>query len=506
MAGGKIAFSSGTAATAERQKPSYRPFLNDVRSGNLSNLPDRLKDVVQRMQEAGGKAGAGAKINDVLATFASTGNQFVMNTASRLTEAAEAGVFNHRDAQKIMKELMRECPQAADSVPKMLADLKRDLGDRFYGLSAGDITRIAGRSLRASGSHCPKEIHRKMTELTIHGEFDHIPQMHALRMERAAASEQAVAISEFATSSVAVQAPFSYAEFRSVQAVPDYSVTSAAEKQISPKAVEFKAPQQMQHASKLRNVPLAETVMQKDAVQRVPRATNQPLAREPVLRGREEHRAPAKQLTEPQAKTLKHAAAVAEARQRMSEPARGEAQKARPVLINAQPHMENKKQKRLRFRRKIRSRLDAAKSAAVKRLREKLHTPINRVRELVRTAKKKIAERRAEAKKRRELKPATAKRVPKKREKPAIVAAIGKKKAKIALHLPFRMKKAKGEKGRVACTGKRTAPRGPAMFRRMSRLRRGRNRPGFLKFLIAPGFFSFRRQRKSSAIRLRNHF
>jgi hypothetical protein len=84
MAGGIIAFSSGTAATLERQKPSYGRSINDVCRGNLTGLPDRLKDVVQRMRDSGAKAGAGAKINDVLAVFAGTGNQFIMNTASRL--------------------------------------------------------------------------------------------------------------------------------------------------------------------------------------------------------------------------------------------------------------------------------------------------------------------------------------------------------------------------------------------------------------------------------------
>lgn len=487
MAEGINVFSRGTAATVERPKSNYRPFLNDVRSGNLSSLPDRLKDVVHRMQDAGGKAGAGAKINDVLATFAGTGNQFVMNTASRMAEAAEAGVFNHPDAHKIMKELMLECPQAADSVPKMLADLRHDLGDRFYGLSAGHITRIAGRSMRASASHCPREIHRKMAELTIRGEFDHIPQMHALRMEKATAHGQAVAINGFATFTVAAQMPGQHAESRPVQAFSDHSTASLAET-LPLKPMEFRAPQQ---PNRLRNAPLAESVIVRETIQRAPRVAAQ-LAREHVLRGREEQRALARS-AEPQARILKQ----------VGPEARQQAQKASTVTINAQPRMENKEPKRLKFRQRIRMLQVAAKPAAVKKLREKLRVPINRVRELARAAKRKIAEKRAEAKKRRESKPAIAKRIPK--EKRVQAAAIAKKKKAGTLLLPLRMKRGKW---RTAEAGKRTSlqARGPATLRRMPRLRRGRSRPGFLRFLIAPGFFSFRRQRKNSAVRARNHF
>ncbi len=524
MAEGIIAFSRGTAATVERPKPNYGRFIDDVRRGSLVNLPDRLKGVVQRMQDTGGKAGAGAKINDVLVAFAGTGNQFVMNTASRLAEAAEAGVFSHPDAHKIMKELMRQCPAAADSVPKLLADLKRDLGDRFYGLRGEDITRIAGRSMRASGSHCPKAIHMKMAELTLRGEFDHIPQMHALRMEKAVAPEQAATINEFATSTAAVQAPGPYAEFRPAQAVSDYYSTSVAEKQIPLKLMEFNAPSQMQQANRLRSMPLAEPVIVREAIHRAPRATSQPLPREPVLRGREEQRAPVKS-AEPQAKILKQVAP--EARQQApKEPC--QAQKARPAIINALQRMENKKEKCLKFRERMVQLPEARpqtpggaaceaqpvrhaeKPAPLKRLRKKLRTTIRRVRELARTAKNKIAERRAEAKKRRELKPAIAKHVPKKKEKSARVAAIAKKKAKIVLSLPVGGRKRKVENDRMTEARKKTAPqaRGPAMRRSMLRppSRRGRARPRFLKFLIAPGFFSLRRQRKNSAVRIRNPF
>ncbi|MDD5340245.1 MAG: hypothetical protein PHV13_03265 [Candidatus ainarchaeum sp.] len=527
MVGGIIAFSRGTAATMERQKPSYRPFLNDVRSGNLAGLPDRLRDVVQRMQDAGGKAGAGAKISDVLAAFAGTGNQFVMNTASRLAEAAEAGVFSHPEAHKIMKELMRQCPAAADSVPKLLADLRRDLGDGFYGLRDKDIVRIAGRSIRASGSHCPKAIHLKMAELTIRGEFDRIPQMHALRAEKAMAPKQAVAVNEFATCTAATRAPVSYAEFRPAQAVSDHYSTSVAEKQIPLKLMEFKAPQQMQNTTRLRSTPLAEPVIVRETIRRAPRAADLPPVREPVLRGREEHRAPVKP-AEPQAKILKPAAAGAEARQRTPEPARGEAQKARPAIITLQ-RMEKKKEKRLKSsERTVRlpeagcaPAMQAAKPAPLKRLREKLRLQISRVRGLARSAKSRIAAKRAEAKKRRELKPVVSKRVPKKKEKhaPAAAKRIPKRKGKaariatavkFALRSSFRMKMGKAEKGRAAFAGKRAAPQahGPAMFRRMARMpwRRGKARPRFLKFLIAPGFFSPRRQRRNSAVRARNAF
>ena len=515
MAGGIIAFSSGTAATLERQKPSYGRSINDVCRGNLTGLPDRLKDVVQRMHDSGAKAGAGAKINDVLAVFAGTGNQFIMNTASRLAEAAEAGVFDHPDAHGVMKELMRQCPAGADSVPKMLADLKHELGGGFYGLKAADITRIAGRSMRASASHCPNEIHRKMTELTIRGEFDHIPQMHQLRMEKAAAPQQAVAIDGFAACAIATQAPGIHMEVRAVQAGSDVSFTSA-EKQILPKPMEFKAAQQMQN--KLRSTPLTETVIVKDAVQRFPRAANQP-AREPVFKTRDEQRAPAKQAPEPQAKIPKPVAAVAGVRREASkEPARSQIQEARPVPIDAQHRIESKKEKILKAPQCMiplpeagrTSSRELAKPPPLGRLRKKLRATLSRMRELARSARNKIAEKRADAKKRRGLKPAAASRFPKKKGKNASAAAIVKKKVKIIL--PFRLwtKKDKPGKGRVVQAHKKTASQAhvPAAFHRTSRLplRRGRNKARFLKYLIAPGFFLPRRQRKGSAVRPRNPF
>jgi hypothetical protein len=555
MAGVTLAISRGTAAPAEKPKPDNRPFHN---AGSPTNK-ERLQKGNRELTSLAEEHGITEKIDHIREAFKRSGNEFPVNFTERLIEAIKAGVFNRSDIDEIMNAIIAKCPDGADSVAKVLTSLLNDLGNRFYEMSAKAIVDTVVPSMKRSASQCPKEIHNKILELVSSGELDHISQMQQLRIE-IMATEQTTARAEFTGSGIAMQTFVSHADARPAQAIAEYPA-SAVEKlpaRTMVPATEFKTPQLIRHESRLRSItPLIETAsIQKDAVQRVQRTIRQPGAlREQALRNREESRAPARQPPEPQVKPAKAGVLGPEFRQHTPKEPAWDPQKAAPastsaqkqmgaampsavrqtktdksatnerkakrqmpqgaltneirntkrIRTNLQGHVRNRKQRYPRLRRGIAASQIAAKPARFKKISKKKLLIKNGIRKLARTAKSRITGKIIEAKKRREMKSAIAKPIQKKNEKSAPAKALTKKKAKIAPSFPAE-KKGVGPLGAGTLKRSRSFAHRLAAARVLSRTPRGKGRTGFLKFLIAPGFFSSRRQRKGLAIRARNHF
>lgn len=533
MAGTRTAFSSGTAA-AEKPKPNYRPFVDDVRRGNLANLPDRLRDVTERLHAAARERGASDKISDALAAFALTGNAFVMNTASRLAEAAEAGVFSHKDAPAVIRKLMAECPAAADSVPKMLSDLRKDLGAGFYALGAGEMASILRTSLRRSSSHCPNEIHRKMTELTIRGEFDHIPQMRELRAERQPVREVEHIIIHADAAPVPAGCPAEAGPARFAQEYGVSVITAPAERIMLAELVMPQRQAEIPQPVSLRSMPLVEAGVMREARQPKTPAL-QP--KEQMARAEHRHAAPetvAKAAWQERMAEAKGIPATAEARPvapekavkaraagempglervresappRQAPAAAGQVRiRVRPLVLPAEAPVAVKKAAKRMAAVQWKPAAKMPERTVLKRAAER----VRRVCELARTAWNSRTGMAAKKGKRGGAKPAAPAEAGRRKESrgPLIPRtgqeARGKKAGGVKRPGPAaqekgKPKRAEEKKNRVSGTRQPdSGRRGPARFRRTARsASRPRRRRSILRFLIDPKFFSLRRQRKA---------
>jgi len=192
MAAGRLGISSITAEAAPRQndKPrhNHRPdFENIMRSGTTA------ESLLQTLQRSGAREEfvkamtevvSAAMVNkvekqtleDLRTLSGEVRNDIILLYLGRSKRMIE---FNGGEMllkrPELCKEMMKNFPDAADTMPAVLLNLRQTMGSAFYELTNQQIIEIVGKSIAETGGvFCPKVISRTVRKKIKKGDFDNI--------------------------------------------------------------------------------------------------------------------------------------------------------------------------------------------------------------------------------------------------------------------------------------------------------------------------------------------
>ncbi len=181
MAGAERIAASAITATASRPAPSplrnFRPAFEDIMltgSADRAAVPQKLATALGSLMESARERGVEAQVDGILRMYASEiKNDIVLLTISRLRDMVQS-LPPERLGQRLAEipHLMREFPQAADTVPEIVMNAERLEGGGRLGLEQMRkmIRSVVGRSR----SLCPKELFSAMKSDYESGRFDSI--------------------------------------------------------------------------------------------------------------------------------------------------------------------------------------------------------------------------------------------------------------------------------------------------------------------------------------------
>ena len=170
------AITASSARAAHNPVRNYRPAFEDIMlSGKAPDVPQRLSEALGSLVSAAREKGVEDKVDHVLRMYASEiKNDIVLLTINRLRDLVQSLPKDRlEDRLGQIPQLMREFPQAADTVPQLVLDAERMHGGSRLGLEPmrGMMRAVVGRA----GSLCPKALFAEMKSGYESGGFDRIP-------------------------------------------------------------------------------------------------------------------------------------------------------------------------------------------------------------------------------------------------------------------------------------------------------------------------------------------
>ncbi len=181
-----------TPASRQAQQPrvNFKQYHGAVASNRLDQVPPKLREAAEELQAASREKGLESFTASAKHLFGGLDNDFYLYFIRRLTELVQTGILNDPDKQSTYLSLMKENPDAADSLAKLWVKIAADMGvERFNSLSTTDLSHITRITIRHSGTSCPDELHSSFNELARRGEFNSIEPVSQFVAERASKTE-----------------------------------------------------------------------------------------------------------------------------------------------------------------------------------------------------------------------------------------------------------------------------------------------------------------------------
>lgn len=201
MAGAERIAASAITATAARPAPSpmrnFRPAFEDImltagpQSMDRPAVPQKLAVALCSLMESAREKGVEAQVDSILRAYASEiKNDIVLLTISRLRDLVQS-LPQERLGPRLAEitPLMREFPQAADTVPEIVLNAERLQGGERLGPE--QMRRMLRSVVGRSKSLCPKELFSVMKTDYESGRFDAIAGVAEARSGAAPASAEA---------------------------------------------------------------------------------------------------------------------------------------------------------------------------------------------------------------------------------------------------------------------------------------------------------------------------
>ena len=153
----------------------YHDQIPDAINFRSENLSGGLKIEVQKLKNVSEKLGIFDEVQTLMKSFGNSGNDFIFNFMTRLRSPLESGSLT-KDDLATLSSLMKRFPDAADSLPEFLSNVKKSFDPSEYAslVKSGGITAIISRSIGKRNSLCPKEMTLSFVEINASGGFSDV--------------------------------------------------------------------------------------------------------------------------------------------------------------------------------------------------------------------------------------------------------------------------------------------------------------------------------------------
>ena len=172
--------TSAAAEKLDQRKLSNKEALLEERKGGMIDRSTSFGIAREQTHKAADNEQKRSMMNRLDEAFSSTDNNFAKNHTEGLTDYLRNGAVNANHMQAI-EQVMKECPQAADTLLKVLSNLHREIGsEKFHKLSSDDVYKLLSASAAeavASGRYdelCPTRIGKRLRVKAEKGDFGNI--------------------------------------------------------------------------------------------------------------------------------------------------------------------------------------------------------------------------------------------------------------------------------------------------------------------------------------------
>ena len=172
--------TSAAAEKLDQRKLSNKEALLEERKDGMIDRSTSFGIAREQTHKAADNEQKRSMMNRLDEAFSSTDNNFAKNHTEGLTDYLRNGAVNANHMQAI-EQVMKECPQAADTLLKVLSNLHREIGsEKFHKLSSDDVYNLLSASAAeaiASGRYdelCPTRIGKRLRVKAEKGDFGDI--------------------------------------------------------------------------------------------------------------------------------------------------------------------------------------------------------------------------------------------------------------------------------------------------------------------------------------------
>ncbi|MEM2909037.1 MAG: hypothetical protein QW171_02645 [Candidatus Bilamarchaeaceae archaeon] len=147
----------------------------DMRKAKLSTLEERIYRIAETKNIRN-------DVEGIIKAFNMTGNNYHQFFRKRLLEALQSGALEKPEQRRALLTLIRENPEAADSMPRVLTREKNFLGECYNALNESQIGRAVRLARNRSPTNCPEDISNTMEGMIREGAFDDISVIRETRL------------------------------------------------------------------------------------------------------------------------------------------------------------------------------------------------------------------------------------------------------------------------------------------------------------------------------------